>query len=69
MDEKYLIEIWQYHIIVQTYKCDNIDEILKWYRENWQERFDYGMCTFYLYKDGVELNFEELNKLGFYNWS
>ena len=64
----YKIEIWQYHIIIETYKNKDVKNVLKWYKENWQTCYDYGFCTFYLYKDDEELSFEETDKLGFYDY-
>ena len=64
----YKIEIWQYHIIIETYKNKDVKNVLKWYKENWQTCYDYGNCTFYLYKDDEGLSFEETDELGFYDY-
>lgn len=63
----YRIEIWQYHSIKKTYENKDMKNVLKWYKENWQFCYDYGMCAFYLYKDDKELSFDETNELGFFN--
>lgn len=63
----YKIEILQYHSIVKTYKNEDVKNVLKWYIENWQTCYDYGGCTFYLYKDDKELSFDEKFELGFFN--
>ena len=63
---KYAIEIWRYHSVEETYESNDIKDVLKWYKDNWQTAFDYGMCTFYVFKNNKELTFEECNKLGFY---
>ena len=59
------IEIWRYHSIIKTYKNKDVKKVLKWYKDNWQICFDYGECTFYLYKDDKKLSFEEDYELGF----
>ena len=64
---KYKIEIWQFHSITDTHKSNTIKEILKWYREKWQIAFEYCNCTFYVYKNGKLMEFDELFKLGFYD--
>ena len=63
----YKIEILQYHSIVKTYKNEDVKNVLKWYIENWQTCYDYGGCTFYLYKDDKKLSFDEKFELGFFN--
>jgi len=62
----YKIEIWQCHSIIETYENKDVKNVLKWYKENWQTCYDYGSCTFYLYKDDEELSFEKTNELGFF---
>lgn len=42
MNKKYKIEIWQYHSIVDTFESDNINEILEWYKEEWQAAYRYA---------------------------
>ena len=64
---KYKIEIWIYHSIRETYENDDIEEVLKWYKDNWKSRYDYGGCSFSLLKNNEELSFKEINKLGFYD--
>lgn len=64
---KYAIEIWKYHSIRETYENDDIEEVLKWYKDNWKSCYDYGGCMFYLFKNNKELPFEEVRRLGFYD--
>ncbi len=64
----YKIEIWRYHSITETFENKNAKKVLKWYKDNWQTCFDYGGCTFYLYKDDKKLSFEEAYELGFYDY-
>ena len=62
----YKIEIWQHEHISQEYESDDIQEVLYWYRSNWEYLYDLGCCSFSVYKDGVELSFEEENSAGFF---
>nr|DAW32521.1 MAG TPA: hypothetical protein [Caudoviricetes sp.] len=62
----YKIEIWRFHVIHETYTSNNIKDILKWYRNNWQIAYENGNCSFEVYKNGKELSFDELNEKGFF---
>lgn len=62
----YKIEIWRFHIIYETYTSNNIKDILKWYRNNWQILYEWGNCSFEVYKNGKQLSFDELNEIGFF---
>lgn len=62
----YRIYIWQYHENIDTYESGRIDDVLKWYRNKWADAYKRGWCAFNVYKDGIELSFEEENELGFY---
>lgn len=62
----YKIEIWRFHVIHETYKSNNIKDILKWYRNNWKISYEYGNCYFEVYKNGKELSFDELEEIGFF---
>lgn len=62
----YKIEIWQHWSLVETYEDDNIEEVLRWYKSNWQYCYECGGCAFDLYKDDVELSFDEEYELGFH---
>ena len=64
---KYKIEIWQYHIIAETYESDDIKDILSWYRSHWQYTYDMGYCSFDVYENGRELSFEEELEFGFHS--
>lgn len=62
----YKINIWRFHCIVETYISNNIKDILKWYRNNWIISYEQGLCCFYVFENGKELSFDELNKIGFF---
>ena len=64
---RYRIEIWQYHHLTTSYENDDIKEVLKWYKKHWQVNYDFGGCTFYLFENNKELDFDKCNKLGFYD--
>ena len=63
----YKIEIWRYNSITKIYENKDVKKVLNWYIKNWQFCYDYGECTFYLYKDDKELTFDEEFELGFFN--
>lgn len=63
---KYKIEIWKWGRIVSVYENDNIESVLSWYMANWQWCYECGNCSFDIYQDGKELDFDEEIKLGFY---
>lgn len=63
---KYKIEIWQFHSLVETFESDDVKEVLEWYRKEWKMAYDYGQCTFYLFRNGVKLDFDTIYKLGFH---
>lgn len=62
----YKIEIWRFHVIHETYKSNDIKDILKWFRENWVLTFSNEECHICVYKNNKELSFHELYELGFY---
>lgn len=64
---KYKIEIWQFRIVSETYESNHIKDILAWYRLNWSGIYDAGDCCFYVYDNFVEMSFDELFALGFYD--
>jgi hypothetical protein len=63
----YKIEIWRYHDLVETYEDYDVEEVLRWYKANWRDCYEWGQCAFTTYKDDVELSFEEERDLGFYS--
>lgn len=63
---KYKINIWQYHNIIDTYENDKIEEVLKWYEENYKWTYEMGNCSFDVLIDNEALTFEQENELGFY---
>lgn len=64
---KYKIEIWRFHSVVDVFEHHDINEILRWYKYNWQFVYDNGGCTFYLFKNDKKLTFDETHELGFYD--
>ena len=63
---KYKIEIWQWHCVTDTYKSDNLEDALDWYRQNWEACYDNGFCAIDVYIDNVCLSWDEGYELGFY---
>lgn len=62
----YKIVIWVYGTIEDTYESDDIQDALKWYRDNWSSIWDNGGCSFSVYENDNWLSFEEKWNLGFY---
>ena len=63
--KEFKIEIWIYGSITDTYTNTSINEVLKWFKENWKCCYDNGGCAFYVYEDGRVLSFNETYNLGF----
>ena len=63
----YRIDIWTWGFIADTYWNNNVESVLKWFKDNWVGKYENGLCTFHVYKDDVELSFEEEYRLGFYS--
>lgn len=64
---EYKIEIWTYRNLAEEYESDNIESILEWYKMHWQHCYECGGCAFEVYKNGEELDFDELYELGFHS--
>ena len=62
----YKIEIWQYRSLSEVYLAEDIQDILAWYKFYWYGICDEGHGSFNVYKNGIELDDEELDKFGFY---
>lgn len=63
---KYKIDIWQYGNIVESYESNDIEEVVDWYKENWFNAYEYGLCTIDVYEPRRDIPFEEAVKLGFF---
>ena len=63
----YRIDIWTWGFIADTYWNNNVESVLKWFKDNWVEKYEHSLCTFRVYKDDVELSFEEEYRLGFHS--
>ena len=63
----YKIEIWQRRSIVEVYEADDIQNILAWFKWYWYGIHEEGGCSICVSKNGIEMSFEELWDLGFYN--
>lgn len=63
----YRIEIWKQKELLEVFEAEDIQEILAWYKWYWYDAYSRSLYMFYVYKDGIEFQFEELEKLGFYN--
>ena len=63
---KYKIEIWQWGSISETFKSDNIEDVVEWYESEWMGCYEMGYCVFIVYENDRQLSFEEEYDLGFY---
>lgn len=63
---KYKIDIWQYGNIVESYESNDIEEVVDWYKENWFNAYEHGLCTIDVYEPRRDIPFEEALKLGFF---
>jgi hypothetical protein len=62
----YKIEIWSYHSKREIFENEDVEKVLEWYKENWQEHYEDGGCTFYVSKDDKELDYDTEYDLGFH---
>ena len=51
MEDLYKIEIWRHHLNVDKYENNDVREVVKWFKEEWQYVNDCGGCAFYVYKN------------------
>ena len=49
-----------------TYECEKIEELLTWYKENWENTFLLGGCDFDIYEGERRLTYKEEYDLGFH---
>jgi len=61
------IEIWIHHSIHEEFESKKVEDVVKWYRDEWKYTNDMGGCAFRVYKDDVEIKFDECYKLGFHS--
>lgn len=64
---KYKIEIWRYHGIVDEFSSDDILSVRDWWFDGWQHAYDTGECSFYVYENNRKMSFDELYDPGFYD--
>ena len=64
--DKWKIDIWQFHSVVDTYESNDVNEVLKWFRQTWLWSYDNGNCSFVVYKNNKILTFDKVSDLGFY---
>ena len=62
----YKIEIWKLGNLLEVYESEDIQNILTWYKWYWYESYEYGLCVFHVYKNGIEIELDELWELGFF---
>jgi len=62
---KYKIEIWVYGTIRDVYESENIEGIYTWYKDRWQEIYEFDGCTFFVFENKKEIPYKDLIKYGF----
>lgn len=62
----YKIEIWQWGNLSEAYEAEDIQDILAWFKWYWYDTYDSGNCSFIVFKNGIELDFDKLDETGFY---
>lgn len=63
----YRIDIWQNNNLSEVYEAEDIQDILAWYKWYWYDAYERNLCAFFVYKNGIEIEFNELYELGFFN--
>lgn len=66
MNMRYRIEIWVYRVLKDEYESDSIEDVLEWYKSHWQCCYECGGCSFSVYKNDEEMDFDTLWDLRFY---
>lgn len=67
---KYKIEIWRFHALIEQYESDTIEDIKAWFFDDdpcWKGIYENGDCSFSVYENGRYMEFDELEKYGFYD--
>ena len=65
-DAKECLKYMGIHVMeLVGYEADDIQNILAWFKWYWYGEYDCGGCAFTVYKNGIELEFDELWELGF----
>lgn len=63
---KYRIDIWHSGNIIASHESDDLKELADWYKENWFDDYERGLCALDIYEQRKDIPFEEALELGFY---
>lgn len=67
--DKYRIDIWQFHKIINTFITNNPEAINEWVKDNhYMELWSNGGCAIYVYKNEITLSITEQNNEGITFW-
>ena len=55
---KWKIDIWHGHTIVDTYENEKLDKVMKWYKKHWKSVFNNEGFTFHVYNTDYRKNGE-----------
>lgn len=61
MKDIYKIEIWVTHRKSAEFTSTSFKAIRKWFDDNYRDSYDMGFCTYYISKNGYELDWRLLN--------
>ena len=62
MEDIYKIEIWVIGHKSAEFTSTSFNAIRMWFDDNYRDNYDMGFCTYYIYKNGEELDWRLLNK-------
>ncbi len=62
MEDVYKIEIWVIHRKSAEFTSNSFKAIRKWFDENYRDSYNQGFCTYYISKNGEELDWRILSK-------
>lgn len=62
MNGLFKIEIWVLNHKSTEFTSNSFKAIRKWFDDNYRDTYNQGFCTYYISKDGVELDWRILNR-------
>lgn len=62
MEDIYKIEIWVLGRKSTEFTSTSFKEIRKWFDEHYRDTYDIGFCTYYISKNGEELDWRLLQR-------
>lgn len=62
MEDVYKIEIWVVHRKSAEFTSTSFKAIRKWFDDNYRYNYNMGFCTYYISKNGKELDWKILDR-------